>query len=49
MEIKEKKEYPQGKFKLDIFIDYQTAAVVSKTLINRPSGTITICFDEGQD
>jgi quercetin dioxygenase-like cupin family protein len=49
MEIKEKKDYPQGKLKLDTAIEYQTAAVVSKTLINRPSGTITLfAFDEGQ-
>lgn len=30
-------------------IDYQTDAVVSKTLINKPSGTVTLfAFDAGQ-
>lgn len=49
METKQKKEYPPGKFQLDAAIDYQSAAVVSKTLINRPSGNITLfAFDEGQ-
>lgn len=37
------------KFKLDTAIDYQSQAVVSKTLINRPTGTITLfAFDSGQ-
>jgi quercetin dioxygenase-like cupin family protein len=35
--------------KLEEMVDYQDGAVVSRTLINKPSGTITLfSFDEGE-
>jgi quercetin dioxygenase-like cupin family protein len=34
---------------LDGLIDYQTGAVVSRTLIDKPAGTVTLfAFDKGQ-
>ncbi|NLW91152.1 MAG: cupin domain-containing protein [Syntrophomonadaceae bacterium] len=50
MEIrKEVSKYPLEKFAAKSAIDYQAGAVVSKTLLNRPFGTITLfAFDEGQ-
>lgn len=50
MEIrKEPGKYPPEQFIVKSAIEYQAGAVVSKTLLNRPTGTITLfAFDEGQ-
>lgn len=50
----EKIEHEKGKLLAQVFsgqtiIEYQTDSVVSKTLINRPGGNITLfAFDAGQ-
>ena len=47
--IKESGRYSAEKFVVKSAIDYQSGAVVSKTLVNRSAGTITLfAFDEGQ-
>lgn len=45
-----KQEFPLSQvFELTGLIDYQTGAVVSRTVVNKPTGTVTIfAFDEGQ-
>lgn len=50
MEIrKEPHSTAVSQFGVKSAIDYQTGAVVSKTLVNRPTGTITLfAFDVGQ-
>ena len=41
-------EFPEAKSLIDL-IDYQADSVVSKTLIDKPAGTLTLlAFDKGQ-
>ena len=48
-EVKVLSSITSTKLKAADLIDYQADAVVSKTLIARPSGTVTLfAFDEGQ-
>jgi quercetin dioxygenase-like cupin family protein len=48
--IMSKKEFDKGKvFSLQENIDYSSDAIVSKTLLNRDTGTVTLfAFDKGQ-
>lgn len=42
-------EYLHSPNELEKLIDYQTASVVSKTIIKKPTGTITLfAFDRGE-
>ena len=42
-------EYLHSPNELEKLIDYQTASVVSKTIIKKPTGTVTLfAFDRGE-
>jgi quercetin dioxygenase-like cupin family protein len=42
-------EYTKEGLKLDALIEYQGGAIVSKTLINKGTGTVTLfAFDKGE-
>ena len=42
-------EYLHSPNELEKLIDYQTASVVSKTIIKQPTGTVTLfAFDKGE-
>ena len=43
-------EYLYSPSELEKLIDYQTASVVSKTIIKQPMGTVTLfAFDKGEE
>ncbi len=43
------KDLTESKFKLEELIDYQEGAVVSRTILDKDSGTLTVfAFDEQQ-
>ena len=47
--IRKKSDLTAGKIKLKDFIDYQPQAVVSRELLKREAGTVTLfAFDKGQ-
>ena len=40
---------PNGKFKVKELVDYQEGGIVSRTIVDRESGTLTVfAFDKGQ-
>lgn len=47
--MKENDSLVEGAFKMDELVEYQQGSIVSRTLIDRDTGTVTLfAFDRGQ-